>query len=387
MVDSLCMYMSITLQLFFASLHHRSRQSDTMGRPRTFAWKAADGENTVDKIYDALKPALPSLFMMVHIFYNAAEKTCTGIYTTDDMNKNIDEKCLIKWKATVTTPLLALDQRGGFFAQEDMVKAIRKHGEDEQNVTHIQASSAQMKLSEQGFVRILAYSIRCMLSHLRMVKHNRRKIKQAAIAAGNPEPACQDCPEFKELLDMLPESKCRADSQSDGSSQASMPFLSFQESNDQSDDEVIEEQTDEPEVVWKRLMDLDTIIIAIMMMSNGEKVPATKYAPGDDGFIICHWEAHKEKYETNMSNELIAENAKFINKPSPPKPQPKKAPTTPNKKKNKDAKAKSATKKKKPANTKKTMKKKPAAAELDEHPTEPPAEADNEAEVQFVAAL
>ena len=222
-----------------------------------------------------------------------------------------------------------------------------------------------------------------MLSHLRMVKHNRRKVQQAAIAAGGPEPSCNDCPEFKEMLDMLPESKsCRADSQSDGSSQASMPFLMFQESKDESDDEVIEEQTDEPEVVWKRLMDLDTIIIAIMMMSNGEKVPATKYAPGDDGFIICHWEANKEKYETTMSNELIAENAKFINKPSPPKPQPKKAPTTPNKKKNKDAKAKSATKeKKKPANTKKTMKKKPAAAELDEHPTEPPAEADNEAEV------
>ena len=355
---------------------------DTMGRPRNFAWKAADGENTVDKIYEALTGALPALFMMVHIFYNAAEKTCTGIYSTDDMNKNIDEKCLVKWKATVTTPLLALDQRGGFFAQEDMVKAIRKHGEDEQNVTHIQASSAQMKLSEQGFVRILAYSIRCMLSHLRMVKHNRRKVQQAAIAAGNPEPACNDCPEIKDLLDMLPESKCRADSQSDTSSQASMPFLLFQENpKDESDDEVIEEQTDEPEVVWKRLMDLDTIIIAIMMMSNGEKVPATKYAPGDDGFIICHWEAHKEKYETTLSNELIAESAKFINKPSPPKPQPKKAPTTPNKKKNKDAKAKSATKKKKPANTKKTMKKKPAAAELDEHPTEPPAEADNEAEV------
>ena len=204
--------------------------------------------------------------------------------------------------------------------------------------------ASMMNVHINRFVRILAYSIRCMLSHLRMVKHNRRKVQQAALAAGGPEPSCNDCPEFKELLDMLPESKsCRADSQSDGSSQASMPFLMFQESKDESDDEVIEEQTDEPEVVWKRLMDLDTIIIAIMMMSNGEKVPATKYAPGDDGFIICHWEAHKEKYETTMSNELIAENAKFINKPSPPKPQPKKAPTTPNKKKNKDAKAKSAT--------------------------------------------
>jgi len=129
-----------------------------MGRPRTAAWKAADGENTVDKIFEALTPALPSLFMMVHIFYNAAEKTCTGIYTTDDMNKNIDEKCLLKWKATVTTPLLALDQRGGFFAQEDMVKAIRKHGDDEQNVTHIQASSAQKGLYESLHT---AYAVCC----------------------------------------------------------------------------------------------------------------------------------------------------------------------------------------------------------------------------------
>ena len=150
MVDSLCMYMSITLQVFFASLHHRSSHSYTMGRQRTTAWKAASGENTVDKIYEALTGALPALFMMVHVVYDAAEKTCMGIHSTDDMNKNIDEKCLLKRKATVTTPLLTLDPRGGFFAQEDMVKAIRKHGEDEQNVTHIQASSAQMKLSEYG---------------------------------------------------------------------------------------------------------------------------------------------------------------------------------------------------------------------------------------------
>ena len=85
-----------------------------------------------------------------------------------------------------------------------------------------------------------------------------------------------------------------------------------------------------------------------------------------------------------MSNELLAENGAFINKPSPPMPQPKKSPTTPKPKK-KDAKANSA--RKKPAKTKKTIKKKPAAAELDEHSGEPPAEPDREAEVQFVAAL
>ena len=162
-----------------------------------------------------------------------------------------------------------------------------------------------------------------------------------------------------------------------------MPFLMFQE-KDESDDDVIEEQSDEPEVVWKRLVALDSITIAIMMMSSGVKVPATKYVAGDDGFIICHWDEQKEKYETNMSNDLLAENAAFINKPSPPVPQPKKSPTTPKPKK-KDAKPKSA--KKKPAKTKKATKKKPAAAEPDEHSGEPPAEPDREAEVQFVAAL
>jgi hypothetical protein len=122
----------------------------TMGRQRAVAWKTASGDNTVDKIYEALTGALPNLFMMIHIVYNAAEKTCTGIYTTDDMNKHIDEKCLLKWKACVTTPLLSLDPRGGFFAQEDMVKAIQKHGKDEQNVSHIQKSASEMKLSEYG---------------------------------------------------------------------------------------------------------------------------------------------------------------------------------------------------------------------------------------------
>jgi hypothetical protein len=241
------------------------------------------------------------------------------------------------------------------------------------------------KVHINRFAKILAYSIRCMLSHLRIIKHNRRKRQQAAVAAGGPEPPSTDCPELKELLDLLPE-KCRTDSQSDSGSQHSMPFLMFQE-KDESDDEVIEEQTDEPEVVWKRLVDYESITIAIMMLSNGEKIPATKYAAGTEGFIICHWEEQKEKYETMLSNELIAENGQFIDKPSQPKPQPKKAPTTPKPKKKKDAKGKSAKKQKKPANTKKTIEKKPAAAEPDEHSTEPPAEPDNEAEVQFVAAL
>ena len=117
-----------------------------MGPPRKLAWKAKAAEETVDEIYDTLTGACPSMFMKVNLVYIAATRTCKGIYTSDDMRKysGFDEDCLTKWKCTVTAPLLKLDPRGGFFAQQDMVQAIRRHSDDEKNNTHVRASCAEM---------------------------------------------------------------------------------------------------------------------------------------------------------------------------------------------------------------------------------------------------
>ena len=97
---------------------------------------------------------------------------------------------------------------------------------------------------------IIAYSIRCQLSHLRMMKWNDGRKEQAALAAGVPEATCNDSPELKELLDLLPTGVCRSDRTV--LSQMPMPFLLFQEKAG-SDDDGCEELPDEPEVVWKIL--------------------------------------------------------------------------------------------------------------------------------------
>ena len=216
---------------------------------------------------------------------------------------------------------------------------------------------------------IIAYSIRCQLSHLRMMKRNDgRNVQQAALAAGVPEATCNDSPELKELLDLLPTGVCRSDRTV--LSQMPMPFLLFQEKAE-SDDDGCEELPDEPEVVWKILRYLEEIFIAIMLMSNGMKVAATRYEKGNDGCIICHWDDHQENLITNMPNELLSENAQFINQSHVHAPK-----TTPTKKKYN----KSTPAVQKPAKTKKTIMKKPAASETNEQPDTAP-------EVRFVAAL
>jgi hypothetical protein len=215
---------------------------------------------------------------------------------------------------------------------------------------------------------IIAYSIRCQLSHLRMMKLNGSKKKQAVLAAGVPEATCNDSPELKELLDLLPTGVCRSDRTV--LSQMPMPFLLFQEKAE-SDDDGCEELPDEPEVVWKILRYLKEIVIAIMLMSNGMKVAATRYEKGNDGCIICHWDDHQENLVTNMPNELLSENAQFINPAHAHAPK-----TTPTKKKY----TKPTPAVKTPNKTKKTIMKKPAASKTDEQPDTAP-------EVQFVAAL
>jgi hypothetical protein len=216
---------------------------------------------------------------------------------------------------------------------------------------------------------IIAYSIRCQLSHLRMMKLNDViKKKQAVLAAGVPEATCNDSPELKELLDLLPTGVCRSDRTV--LSQMPMPFLLFQEKAE-SDDDGCEELPDEPEVVWKILRYLKEIVIAIMLMSNGMKVAATRYEKGNDGCIICHWDDHQENLVTNMPNELLSENAQFINLAHAHAPK-----TTPTKKKY----TKPTPAVKTPNKTKKTIMKKPAASKTDEQPDTAP-------EVQFVAAL
>jgi len=215
---------------------------------------------------------------------------------------------------------------------------------------------------------IIAYSIRCQLSHLRMMKLNGSKKKQAVLAAGVPEATCNDSPELKELLDLLPTGVCRSDRTV--LSQMPMPFLLFQEKAE-SDDDGCEELPDEPEVVWKILRYLPEIVIAIMLMSNGMKVAATRYEKGNDGCIICHWDDHQENLVTNMPNELLSENAQFINLAHAHAPK-----TTPTKKKY----TKPTPAVKTPNKTKKTIMKKPAASKTDEQPDTAP-------EVQFVAAL
>ena len=66
------------------------------------------------------------------------------------------------------------------------------------------------------------------------------------------------------------------------------PFLLFQNASSDEEDEGSGSEAaddDEPSCVRKQLQMGETVIIGVMLMSNGAKMPAESYANGDDGFI------------------------------------------------------------------------------------------------------
>ena len=96
------------------------------------------------------------------------------------------------------------------------------------------------------------------------------------------------------------------------------PFINFRGGQSESESEV--EDSEEALCVYRQLQIGDSVIVAVMLMSNGAKVAATRYSVGIDGFIVCHWE-NPDTLETDVPNMFLAPGGEFIMKPLPPEPQ------------------------------------------------------------------
>ena len=77
-----------------------------------------------------------------------------------------------------------------------------------------------------------------------------------------------------------------ADAPDHGGPPCRNPFLSFQSESEEEMDEPDEEA---PQCVYKQLQIGEAVIMAVMLMSNGAKVPAARYSEGDNGCIVAHW--------------------------------------------------------------------------------------------------
>jgi len=101
----------------------------------------------------------------------------------------------------------------------------------------------------------------------------------------------------------------------------SNPFLCFQPQAD-ADDEIEQESAEDATCVYKHLQIGKSIMIGVMLMSNGAKIQASRYSQGADGFITCHWD-DGETLETEIPNAQVEKNGEYIMKPCQVQDQPK----------------------------------------------------------------
>ena len=106
------------------------------------------------------------------------------------------------------------------------------------------------------------------------------------------------------------------------------PFVSFRAAAADTDDEDDVDVDDDHAIsVYKQLQIGESVIVGTMLMSDGSKIPADRYANGDQGFIVCHWQ-NGETLLTDIPNMYLAPQGAFILKPivQPQPAKPKAAP-------------------------------------------------------------
>ena len=156
-------------------------------------------------------------------------------------------------------------------------------------------------------MKTLSYRIRVMLGHLRL--------KEAAFRK-KPE-SCNDGPDLKKLYALFAADKKGCAGQLKDSK---CPFISFREGTSSSEEDAVED--DDAVCVYKQLQIGETMMMGVMLRSDGARIAADRYEAGVDGFIVCRWK-DGEVFETTVPNQYIEPEGKFILKPDPPSATPK----------------------------------------------------------------
>ena len=157
------------------------------------------------------------------------------------------------------------------------------------------------------FLKTLSYRIRVMLGHLRL--------KEAAFRK-KPE-SCNDGPDLKKLYALFAADKKGCAGQL---KDAKCPFISFREGSSSEEEDAVED--DDAVCVYKQLQIGETMMMGVMLRSDGARIAADRYEAGVDGFIVCRWK-DGEVFETTVPNQYIEPEGKFILKPDPPSATPK----------------------------------------------------------------
>lgn len=244
---------------------------------RASAYLHADGDAaTVQELSAALISSRP-LILAQNV----------NIYDTDDMKVGINLD-LLAHASNMITSLVEIDNRGGIFIQQHMGKALLSIFAEDDHKNNLIARTLHMQKPYEEIVDHIAYRVRVMLSHIRIVFDASGEDKHHPLASifsvMNKPNTLFDARKVRrqQRLNNRPH-----------------PFLCFRAADAEGPEEEIS--------VVTRYYDGEARV-AQMLMSDGALINADRYEPGGDGFVVAKWLDPPAELGLEIPNTLLVGN-------------------------------------------------------------------------------
>jgi len=221
-------------------------------------------------------------------------------YESRSFSKGIDTALLERASESLLQPLLRLDGRGGFFAQDDVEYGLNMAFKADEVKTLVEEQATEMGCSSTAaFVTLASYVTRLMLNHLRIKRRAYLKLEsdQQTASRAHPESLVAAYDLFTDQKETGKKRKC--------------PFINFRKEESDEDEENDDDQGEAddgdvgcvPKTVLKYF---DTKLKkAMRLLSNGKSDIATEHIPGSDGFIVARWMDPIEEYSLDLPNACL----------------------------------------------------------------------------------
>ena len=219
-------------------------------------------------------------------------------YESRSFSKGIDAAVLERASAGLLQPLLRLDGRGGFFAQDDVEYGLTMAFLADELKPTVEQQAVEMGCSTTAtFITMAAYVTRVMLNHLRIKRRAFMKMDPDQRQASKTHPAALLAAYslFTDAKDRGKKRKC--------------PFLNFRQdesSASSTESESPHEEDDSAGEVKTVLKYFDgSRKKAMRLLSNGTQEEATELVPGEDGLIVARWTSPCEEFSLDLPNACL----------------------------------------------------------------------------------
>jgi len=248
--------------------------------------KYYQSNDTINELHECISPDFGA------ILYKGGWK-----YPSRDMKKGIDVD-MLKLHSPALQRLMSLDARGGYFRQRQMHEAFAKETKKPEYEGFFLSMCSTLGYANMHIAVVnVAYTTRVMLAHLRE-KHS------AYLTSTNPtEGAHPD--ELKAIYSVM-----QVSSKQVAKETRIHPLYAFRSDEEESGED--EESDDDDLISIYRYFEVSTNK-AMLILSDGSHLPATKYTSGPNGLAIAQWGERCETLELEVPNNMISADGKKIN--------------------------------------------------------------------------